>query len=135
MGGADYSAPVQLVQDFLAGTSGTPLRSVRPTYVPGTALCDLGALLPDIYTRDLREGIRLLDKQMHGFAGPDSVLTGVETRSSCPVRILRDENGESSLTGLFPIGEGAGYAGGIMSAAVDGLRCAEFAVQKLRQIG
>ena len=133
LGGENYSAPAQRVEDFLLGRASVRLGEVQPTYRPAVTLCDLNALFPAPFAEDLKEGIRLLDARMRGFAHPDAVLTAVETRSSCPVRILRDEHFQSSLRGLFPVGEGAGYAGGIMSAAVDGLKCAESAVQFLNE--
>jgi uncharacterized FAD-dependent dehydrogenase len=133
LGGGDYSAPAQRVEDFLAGRPSARFGAVTPSYLPGVVPCDLGALFPEPFLSDLREGLKRLDAQMHGFAFPDAVLTGVETRSSCPVRILRDEACEASVKGVYPSGEGAGYAGGIMSAAVDGLRCAENAAAALRE--
>ena len=87
--------------------------------------CDLWQVLPDVICQSLAEALPLLDRKLPGFADPDAVLTAVETRSSCPLRILRDEGGQSAIRGLFPCGEGAGYAGGILSAAVDGVKCAE----------
>ena len=129
MGGGAYRAPAQLMGDFLAGkpsdsahAAGNP---VRPTYGRGVAWGDLTECLPDFVCDALREAIPLLDRKLHGFANPAAVLTGVETRSSCPVRIVRDESRQANVAGIYPCGEGAGYAGGIMSAAVDGLRVAE----------
>ena len=124
-GGGNYYAPVQRAEDFLAGRETKALGDVRPTYRPGVACADLRAVLPEFACRGLREAIGIFDRQMKGFALPDAVLTAVESRSSCPVRLLRDDRYESSIAGLYPCGEGAGYAGGIMSAAVDGLRVAE----------
>ena len=124
-GGGNYYAPVQRAEDFLAGRETKALGDVRPTYRPGFACADLRAVLPEFACRGLREAIGIFDRQMKGFSLPDAVLTAVESRSSCPVRLLRDERYESSIAGLYPCGEGAGYAGGIMSAAVDGLRVAE----------
>ena len=120
-----YRAPAQRFGDFLAGRASTGEGTVRPTYLPGVHWCDLHELLPPLITENLKKGITDLDKRLKGFADPDAVLTGPETRSSSPVRIVRSENGQSSLAGLYPAGEGAGYAGGIMSAAVDGMEAAE----------
>ena len=125
-GGANYQAPAQLAGDFLAHRASTSLGSVRPTYRPGVTLCDLHDVLPERITSVLEQAIPALDRKLNGFASPDAVLTEPETRSSSPVRILRGETKQSvGLRGLYPCGEGAGYAGGITSAAVDGLRCAE----------
>ena len=125
-GGANYQAPAQLAGDFLAHRASTTLGSVQPTYRPGVTLCDLHDVLPERITSVLEQAIPALDRKLRGFANPDAVLTAPETRSSSPVRILRGETQQSvGLRGLYPCGEGAGYAGGITSAAVDGLRCAE----------
>lgn len=124
-GGEDYRAPVQLAGDLLAGRESRELGSVTPTYRPGVVCGDLRAVLPDFAFQGLREAILAFDRQLKGFALPDAVLTGVESRSSCPVRVQRDGRYESSIGGIYPCGEGAGYAGGIMSAAVDGVRVAE----------
>ena len=132
LGGSDYSAPAQRVDDFLLGRPTVSFGEVTPSYLPGVTPADLSGLLPPDFTEDIRYGLKLLDGQMRGFAFSDAVLTGVETRSSCPVRIIRDETGQSSVRGVFPVGEGAGYAGGIMSAATDGLKCAESAVRELQ---
>ena len=123
--GGTYRAPAQRVGDFLAGTPSTGSGSVEPTYRPGVTWCDLHQVLPQTLTEALKEALPGLDRQLSGFASPDAVLTGPETRSSSPVRILRDDSRQSSLRGLYPCGEGAGYAGGIMSAAIDGMMCAE----------
>ncbi len=121
-----YRAPAQRVGDFLAGIPGTGAGSVVPTYQPGVHWCDLGTVLPEKITGALKEAIPALDGSLKGFALADAVLTGPETRSSSPVRILRGENKQSvGLRGLYPTGEGAGYAGGIMSAALDGIEVAE----------
>ena len=125
-GGGNYHAPAQLVGDFLAGQPSTGARTVQPTYRPGVRWGDVCAVLPERITTVLREAIPILGKKLSGFDDPDAVLTAPETRSSSPVRIDRDADCMSvSLSGLYPCGEGAGYAGGITSAAVDGLRCAE----------
>ena len=120
-----YRAPAQLVGDFLENRPSTAPGSVTPTYTPGVCWGDLRRVLPERITGVLQNAIPALGQKLKGFDDPDAVLTGPETRSSSPVRILRDESLQSSLRGLYPCGEGAGYAGGITSAAEDGLRCAE----------
>ena len=120
-----YRAPAQLVGDFLAGKASTGAGSVQPTYRPGVTWCDLHAVLPERITSSIAEALPLLDGKLKGFADRDAVMTAPETRSSSPVRMLRDESRQSSLPGLYPTGEGAGYAGGIMSAAIDGMMTAE----------
>ena len=120
-----YHAPAQRFGDFLEGRASTEQGTVRPTYLPGVHWCDLHEVLPQIITDNLKKGIVDLDKRLKGFASPDAVLTGPETRSSSPVRIVRDADNKTALPGLYPAGEGAGYAGGIMSAAVDGMEAAE----------
>ena len=132
-GGGDYSAPAQLVGDFLAGKPSDGPGRVQPTYRPGVRWCDLNRVLPERITRVLAEAIPALGKSLRGFDDPDAVLTAPETRSSSPVRILRGESLESAFAaGLYPCGEGAGYAGGITSAAVDGLRVAEKIIERYR---
>ncbi len=126
LGGANYEAPGQLVGDFLAGRPSTALGSVVPSYTPGVRLGDLSSCLPDYAIEAIREALPAFDKQIKGFAMHDAVLTGVETRTSSPIRIKRDDDCQSINTrGLYPAGEGAGYAGGILSAAVDGIKVAE----------
>ncbi len=132
LAGKAYRAPAQLVGDFLAGRPSTGPETVSPSYTPGVVWTDLKQCLPDFAVQSLREALPELDRKLNGFASPSAVMTGVETRSSSPVRILRDETMQSNLRGLFPCGEGAGYAGGIMSAAVDGLRCAEAAIRLMQ---
>jgi len=125
-GGENYAAPAQTVGDFLAGKASIALGAVQPSYTPGIHLTDLAACLPGYVVEALREALPAFDKQIRGFAMADALMTGVETRTSSPVRITRDEQFESLNTrGLYPGGEGAGYAGGILSAAVDGIRLAE----------
>lgn len=125
-GGSSYAAPAQKVGDFLAGRPSTALGSVQPSYTPGIHLTDLSACLPDFAVSAIREALLAFDKQIKGFAMEDALMTGVETRTSSPVRITRDDSFQSLNTrGLYPAGEGAGYAGGILSAAVDGIRVAE----------
>ena len=125
VGGGDYRAPAQLVGDFLAHRPSEKLGAVCPTYRPGVTLCDLHSVLPERLTAVLEQALPALDGFLAGFSAPDALLTAPETRSSSPVRIVRDETRQSTLRGLYPCGEGAGYAGGIMSAAVDGMLCAE----------
>ncbi|MBQ7519243.1 MAG: hypothetical protein IJU12_02910 [Clostridia bacterium] len=131
-GGGGYYAPAQRSEDFLTGRASTRLGDVTPTYRPGVTLTDLAAVLPDFALAGLRAAIPILGRRLRGFDHPDAVLTGIEARSSSPVRIPRGETLESNIAGLYPAGEGAGYAGGIMSAAVDGLRVAEALVSKYR---
>ncbi len=125
LGGRDFRAPAQLMGDFLRGVASSAEGGVSPTYPLGVTYGDLALCLPDFAVASLREAAPILDRRMRGFAAADALLTGVETRSSSPVRILRDDSLQSNLRGIYPCGEGAGYAGGIMSAAVDGMRCAE----------
>ncbi|MBD5558969.1 MAG: FAD-binding protein [Clostridia bacterium] len=124
-GGGNFLAPAQRVEDFLRGRPSTAFGTVKPTYRPGTAFADLNTVLPDYVAETLREALPAFGRRIHGFDAPDAVLTGVETRTSSPVRIPRDETGQTNIRGIFPCGEGAGYAGGITSSAVDGIRCAE----------
>jgi len=126
MGGENYNAPAQLVGDFLQGRPSQALRSVVPSYQPGVTLTDLSQALPDFAIDAIREAIPAFDRQIKGFAMSDAVLTGIETRSSSPICIKRGEDCQSKNTrGLYPAGEGAGYAGGILSAAIDGIKVAE----------
>lgn len=124
LGGSNYYAPVQRFEDFIANQKSTFIGSVTPTYLPGVTLSNLNEILPNFVSATLKEGINYFDTKLKGFANPDSILTGVETRSSSPVKIIRNENLVSNIYGIYPCGEGAGYAGGIMSAAVDGIKCA-----------
>ena len=131
--GGGYAAPAQTVGDFLAGRASTGPGTVQPTYRPGVHWCDLHSVLPQKLTDTLAAALPALGKKLRGFDAPDAVLTAPETRSSSPVRILRDsENLMSTIVGLYPCGEGAGYAGGITSAAVDGMKCAEKIIEKYR---
>jgi uncharacterized FAD-dependent dehydrogenase len=126
LGGGNYNAPGQLVGDFLAARASAEFGAVLPSYQPGVTLCDLGSALPEYAISAMREALPAFDRQIRGFAMEEAVLTGVETRTSSPVRIRRGEDCQSMNTrGLYPAGEGAGYAGGIMSAAIDGIRVAE----------
>lgn len=130
-GGETFSAPAQRLEDFLHSRPSDGPGAVLPTYRPGVRWGRLDPCLPGYVTDTLRQALPLMDRKLHGFAAPDAVLTGVETRSSSPVRILRDARLQSALAGLYPCGEGAGYAGGIVSAAVDGIRVAEAVAQGL----
>ena len=126
MGGSNYDAPAQKVGDFLRGSSSEQLGSVSPSFKPGIKLTDLSEALPDFCVEALREAIPAFNRKIKGFALDDALLTGVETRTSSPISIKRDETFQSiSTKGLYPAGEGAGYAGGIMSAAIDGIKIAE----------
>ncbi len=126
LAGESYAAPGQRVADFLTKTPSKAFGGVLPTYQPGVVPGSLDDCLPEFVTASMRQALPLLGRRLHGFDSGDAVLTAPETRSSSPVRILRDESLQSPLAaGLFPCGEGAGYAGGIVSAAVDGIRCAE----------
>ena len=120
-----YLAPCQRVGDFLSRNITTGFGEVVPSYRPGVSFQKLDDVLPDFICENLRFALPLMDKKLRGFSNPDAILTGPETRSSSPLRILRNENRESTLRGLFPLGEGAGYAGGIMSAALDGMLAGE----------
>ena len=120
-----YRAPAQLVGDFLAKKPSTGAGEIRPTYRPGVTWCDLHTVLPEKITASIAQALPQLDGKLKGFAAPDAVMTAPETRSSSPVRIVRDDTRQSQLRGLYPTGEGAGYAGGIMSAAIDGIMTAE----------
>lgn len=125
-GGSNYDAPAQRVGDFLAGRPSTALGKVDPSYQPGVHMTDLSTCAPAFVIDALREAIPAFDRQIHGFAMADAVLTGVETRTSSPIRIKRGDDFQSINTrGLYPAGEGAGYAGGILSAGVDGIKVAE----------
>ena len=130
-GGGGFLAPAQLVGDFLNDQPSTGARSVTPTYRPGVTWTDLRKVLPEKIVKALKEALPKLDGQLKGYAHPDAVLTAPETRSSSPVRILRGEDRQSEIKGLYPCGEGAGYAGGIMSAAVDGIQTAEAILAEL----
>ena len=132
-GGGGYIAPAQRVEDFLARRPSTGPGKVKPTYRPGVTWGSLDGALPSFVCEALAQALPLLEKKIRGFAQGDAVLTAVESRSSCPLRILRDEGGESAVRGLWPCGEGAGYAGGIMSAAADGLKTAEHILEKIRK--
>jgi len=125
-GGGGYFAPGQRVGDFLAGRASSDLGSVEPSYKPGVRPTDLAALMPDYVTAAMREALPVFGRKIPRYDDPDALLTGVETRTSSPIRITRGADFQSlNLAGLFPAGEGAGYAGGILSAAIDGIKIAE----------
>jgi uncharacterized FAD-dependent dehydrogenase len=125
-GGGTYAAPAQTVGDFLAGRVSATLGDVVPSYKPGVVPADLAQCLPDYAAAAIREALQAFERRIPGFAMADAVMTGVETRTSSPIRIPRGEDYQSLNTrGLYPAGEGAGYAGGILSAGVDGIRVAE----------
>ena len=134
VGGGNYYAPAQTVGDFLANRPSTGAGAVKPTYKPGVTWCDLRHVLPEKLTRAMAQALPLMDGSLKGFADPSGVMTAPETRSSSPVRILRGEDRQSALRGLYPTGEGAGYAGGIMSAAIDGIMCAEALIAGLEAL-
>lgn len=126
LGGENYNAPAQLIGDFLAGKPSAELGEVQPSYTPGITLTDLAQTLPDFAVAALREAIPAFDRQIKGFAKADGLLTGVETRTSSPICIKRGADFQSiNVKGLYPAGEGAGYAGGILSAGIDGIKVAE----------
>ncbi|MCM1507166.1 MAG: hypothetical protein NC177_08550 [Ruminococcus flavefaciens] len=132
-GGSDYSAPVSLVGDFMEGRLSEKFGSVKPSYRPAVKFARPEEYLPDFVCETLRLGIKEMSRKIKSFGSPEAVLTGIESRSSSPVRVDRNENLQSvNLGGLFPCGEGAGYAGGIMSSAVDGMKCAEAVLKKIK---
>lgn len=125
LGGKNYNAPVQLLGDFLGSRKSKKIGEIKPSYRPGVTLSSLDESLPDFVTESIRKAIPLLDRKIKGFAHPEAILTGIETRSSSPLRIFRDDNFESNIKGIYPAGEGSGYAGGITSSAIDGIKVAE----------
>ena len=131
LGGSNNYAPVQRVEDYLNNKPSTRIGTIIPSYKPGYTLTNLNELFPDYINKTLKEGILYFDRKIKGFANPDAILTGVETRSSSPVTITRNEDLECNLEGIYPCGEGAGYAGGITSAAVDGIKVAIKIIEKL----
>ena len=124
LGGSNYYAPVQRLEDFLNNRKTTKIGKVKPTYLPGVTKSNLNEILPEFVSEALKEGIQYFDTKIKGFADADSILTGVETRSSSPVKIVRNEKLMSNIKGIYPCGEGAGYAGGIMTSSVDGIKVA-----------
>lgn len=135
LGGSNYKAPAQLVKDFLGNKTSKEILNIKPSYALGVNLCNLHDLFSNDICELLKEGILDFNNKMQGFAIDDAILTGVETRSSSPIRILRDKETLESITlkGMYPSGEGAGYAGGIISSAIDGLKCAEKIIEKDRR--
>ena len=133
LGGGNYCAPVQRVEDFLAGRPSTGPGKVLPSYRPGVVYTDLHRCLPPFVADAISQALPLLGRRLAGYDQPDALLTAVESRSSSPVRIPRDENGQCAVRGLWPCGEGAGYAGGILSAAADGIRAAEQILNIIRR--
>ena len=129
-GGKNYRAPAQYVGDFLQDKISNKIKDVEPTYRPGVTFAALRDCLPDYVITSLKEALPLMDNKIKGFAHAEALLTGVETRSSSPLRILRDETCQSNIRGIYPTGEGAGYAGGIVSSAIDGLLVAEKILEK-----
>lgn len=129
-GGRDYKAPAQRIGDFLSDRVSAGWGDVKPTYLPGVVFAPLNQCLPGYVIETMKEAIVHFNTKIKGFAMPDGILTGVETRSSSPVRINRDDNFLSNIAGLYPVGEGAGYAGGIISAAVDGIKTAEKVMER-----
>lgn len=135
VGGGDYKAPVQLLGDFVNDRKSTKLGKVKPSYKPGFEFADMRECLPYYVVEGIKDGINNFDRKIKGYGREDAVLTGIETRTSAPVKITRNERLESiSLSGLYPCGEGAGFAGGIVSAAVDGIKVAERIIEKYRPI-
>ncbi len=132
LGGGNYNAPAQLLGDFLQDRPSTALAGVTPSYRPGVTLADLASALPTFATQAIREAIPAFDRKIRGFAMPEAVLTGIETRTSSPICIKRDTDMQSlNTSGLYPAGEGAGYAGGILSAGIDGIKAAEAVAQDI----
>jgi len=130
LGGSNYFAPIQRFEDFYNNKKSEFIGSVEPSYKPGVTLSNLNDIMPGFVSSTLKEGIIYFGTKLNGFDNPDSILTGMETRSSSPVKILRDADLVSNIKGIYPCGEGAGYAGGIMSASVDGIKCAISAMKK-----
>ena len=133
LGGGGYLAPAQRVEDFLTRRPSAGPGRVKPSYRPGVTWTDLHQCLPPFVAETLEQALPILGQKLAGYDHPDAVLTAVESRSSSPVRIPRDETCQSAIRGLYPCGEGAGYAGGILSAAADGMRCAEQICQFISQ--
>jgi len=131
-GGLNYHAPIQLVGDFLNDRLSRKLGRVTPSYLPGYKFAKMTDILPKFVTDTMKEALVSFDRKIKGFAMEDAILTGVETRSSSPIRIIRNQDHESNIKGLYPMGEGAGYAGGIMSSAVDGIKTAEKIIEKYK---
>ena len=135
LGGSNYFAPVQRFEDFDKNIKSKFIGSVEPSYKPGFTLANLNDIMPEFVSKTLKDGIKYFDTKLHGFSNPDSILTGMETRSSSPVKIIRNEHFVSNVNGIYPCGEGAGYAGGIMTAAVDGIKCAIASIGEEKEEG
>lgn len=134
LGGSNYNAPIQLVGDFLNDRLSTKIGRVNPSYRPGYKFVKMTDIFPSYITDTMKEALMNFNQKIKGFSMNDAILTGVETRSSSPIRIVRNEDHQSSISGLYPMGEGAGYAGGIMSSAVDGIKTAEKIISKYKSI-
>jgi uncharacterized FAD-dependent dehydrogenase len=132
-GGGRYCAPAQRVGDFLNHRPSVGHGKVAPSYAPSVRYCNLWDVLPEYICQSIADALPKMDKKIHGFADPDAVLTAVETRSSCPIRILRNDKYEADIRGIYPAGEGAGYAGGITTSAVDGIKCAEAILEEIAE--
>lgn len=130
LGGSNYNAPIQRVEDFINNRPSTHIGNITPSYKPGYTLCNLNDILPNFVSKTLRDGIISFNHKIKGFANPDAILTGVETRSSSPITIPRNDELMSNIPCIYPCGEGAGYAGGITSAAVDGIKVAISIIEK-----
>lgn len=133
LAGGGYKAPLQLVGDFLNNRVTTSIGSIKPTYEPGYTFVNFKNFFPEYISQTLHEALLDFDRKIKGFAMDEAILTGVESRSSSPIRMNRNDQGESNILGIYPMGEGAGYAGGIMSSAIDGIKQAESIIQKYRK--
>ena len=131
LGGSNNNAPVQRLEDFLNNKETKRIGEIIPTYKPGYTLSNLNDILPKFVSDTLKEGILYFDKKIKGFANPDAILTGVETRSSSPITIVRNDELESAESNLYPCGEGAGYAGGITTSAIDGIKVATKIIERI----
>jgi uncharacterized FAD-dependent dehydrogenase len=130
--GKNYHYPLQCVGDFLKDQNSKAIGSVKPTIQPGYSFVKMQDIYPSYITNTLKEALVYFDKRIKGYASDDAILTGPETRSSSPVKLIRNNRHEAPIKGLYPMGEGAGYAGGIMSAAVDGMKTAESIIKQFR---
>ena len=128
LGGKNYHAPAQLVKDFMEKKPSDHYGKVIPSYQPGIRFANLWELFPTYICEAMRDGLRAFDKKIKGFSNEDAILTAVESRSSSPVKIVRDENYQCNIGNIYPIGEGAGAAGGIMTSAIDGIKCAQIII-------
>ncbi len=132
LGGGGYKAPVQLVEDFINNKKSETIKSVVPSYTPAYTLANINEMLPEFLSEGLKDGLLKMDSKITGFVSNDSVITAIETRSSSPIRIVRNDDLETNIKGLFAVGEGSGYSGGITSSCIDGVKCAEKVVDRLR---